>query len=280
MRTLLRGVVPCLAMLLAMQPALARDYRDFSAAGVNIAYSPAADEGGRSVPVIFLHGLDGAFEPYMSPLADRLGLPFAPIGVDLRGHGRSDKPHGDDVYGRQFAADIIDLMDSLAIERAHLVGHSLGGIVAVYLAAQHPQRLHSVVTIGNGLFLDSELRLMSWLLRGMMAWNALKVMTGMAAPDPRPGRDTSALVDAVKSLAELGVSEAQAAAIRVPMLAIRGGPQDDPRDSVERLVRVNPAVQMLRIESADHMSVLSSEAAQQRMRAFLLANNPVAVSAD
>lgn len=267
----LRAIGLLLALLLASSPAPACDYRNFSSAGVNIAY---CDNGGSGVPVIFLHGLDGAYEPHYSPIGDRLGAPFRVIGLDLRGHGRSDKPHDEAAYGRQFAADVIDLMDSMAIDKAHLVGHSLGGIVAMYLAARHPQRFHSVVTIGNGLFHEGELRLVGWLLRGMFVWNRLKVIAGIAAPDPRPERDEAALVAVTKSLTELTVSEQQAAAIRLPLLAARGGPDDDPRSTVERLVKLNPATQMIRIESADHITLLADPEFQEGLRTFLLRYSP------
>ncbi len=69
------------------------------------------------------------------------------ILVDLRGHGRSDRPdsgyHMDDMAG-----DVIGVMDQLSLERAHVVGSSLGAEVGLSMAANYPQRVHSLVCDG------------------------------------------------------------------------------------------------------------------------------------
>jgi len=72
---------------------------------------------------------------------------FHVILVDLRGHGRSDKPetgyHIDDM-----AADVAGVMDALGIKKAHVVGSSLGAEVGLSLAANHPDRVRSLVCEG------------------------------------------------------------------------------------------------------------------------------------
>ena len=65
----------------------------------------------------------------------------------MRGHGSSSKPSGG--YGTaDFASDIIDVMDRLAIKSAALVGHSMGSLVAQRIAAEHPDRVSSLMLIG------------------------------------------------------------------------------------------------------------------------------------
>ena len=113
--------------------------------GETLAYLTMGDPSG--TPVVLIHGYtDSARDwvpliPYLSP---RLRL----ILVDLRGHGRSGKP--DCCYTRiDFAYDIRLLLDALRIERADIVGHSLGSIVAQTFAEFWPERSGRVVLISS-----------------------------------------------------------------------------------------------------------------------------------
>ena len=71
------------------------------------------------------------------------------IAFDLRGHGESGKPHDPARYGREMALDIIRLLDHLGIRRAHVVGYSLGAILASQLLTLHPERFLSATLIGG-----------------------------------------------------------------------------------------------------------------------------------
>ena len=68
---------------------------------------------------------------------------FTCVGVDLRGAGESDKPEGP-YSTEQYADDVAGLMSELGIERAHVLGVSLGGATAMWLAAKHPERVASL----------------------------------------------------------------------------------------------------------------------------------------
>lgn len=254
-------------MLLAIaQTAGAYDYHHFNSDGVDLAYV----DFGSGTPVILLHGFESSFEKGFKPTANLLSQHFRVIGLDLRGHGHSGKPHDDEAYGKHLAADVLNLMNSLHIQQAHLVGHSMGGAIVMYLVANHPERFYSGVTIGNGLFYRRELMAIGWLFRGLFAWTDFKEYFGLSNEPNLPGNDEEALLDVVTSLNELAVSEPQAAAIQLPLMGIRGGPKDDPHDTVERLVKINPRVKMLRIETEDHGSILSSAQYLQGLNAFLL----------
>jgi len=113
--------------------------------GETLAYLTMGDPAGP--PVVLIHGYtDNARDwvpliPYLSP---HLRL----IVVDLRGHGRSGKP--DCCYTRlDFAYDIKLLLDALHIERADIVGHSLGSIIAQTFAEFWPERTGRVVLISS-----------------------------------------------------------------------------------------------------------------------------------
>jgi pimeloyl-ACP methyl ester carboxylesterase len=74
---------------------------------------------------------------------------FQLIAVDLRGHGKSDKPHDKDKYGPEMAEDVVRLLDHLKLPKAHLVGYSMGAYVAGGVAAKYPDRVLSVVYGGQ-----------------------------------------------------------------------------------------------------------------------------------
>jgi pimeloyl-ACP methyl ester carboxylesterase len=260
------SIAGAVLLLFAAQRVSAGDYAVYESDGAKLAYADA----GSGEAVILLHGFDGAFEPALKPLAERLSRSFRVIGIDQRGHGRSEKPHSEADYGKQLATDVLKLMDHLDIQKAHLVGHSMGGIVAMYLVANHSERIYSAVTIGNGLFTRAELKLIGWLMKGKFAWERLKTQIGIDSPTPQPGRDSVALLLLVGSLHELTVGDEQAAAIKLPLMGMRGGEDDDPNDTVERLVGINPAVELLRIESEDHLGTLKCASCLTALETFLI----------
>ncbi len=97
-------------------------------------------EAGTGPAVIAVHGLGatkGSFLPTVAALADQ----FRMIAVDLPGFGDSDKPIGARYDARYFADAIIDLLDALELDRAHVVGNSLGGRIALEVGLQHPDRV-------------------------------------------------------------------------------------------------------------------------------------------
>jgi pimeloyl-ACP methyl ester carboxylesterase len=102
------------------------------------------EEAGRGEPVLLIHGaiVADAFVPLMGEkaLTDRYRL----IRYRRRGHGGSDPPSGGFSLAQQ-AADAAALLTHLGVERAHVVGHSGGGTIAVELAMQSPALVHSVV---------------------------------------------------------------------------------------------------------------------------------------
>ncbi len=100
---------------------------------------------GAGRPLLLLHGFSGdatTWHQIAAKLADRWRV----IMLDILGHGASDKPPNPDSYRMDaVAADIIDLLDQLGIERAHLLGYSMGGRLALFLALRFPARFHSLI---------------------------------------------------------------------------------------------------------------------------------------
>jgi 3-oxoadipate enol-lactonase len=108
--------------------------------GVRLHYRESGRRTGP--PVLMIQGL-GADKH----LCDLQRLALAPwyrtVALDNRGAGRSDKPHGD--YSlEQMADDAIAVLDAVGIERAHIVGASMGGVIAQLIALRHPDRVRSL----------------------------------------------------------------------------------------------------------------------------------------
>ena len=96
-----------------------------------------------SPPLIILHGLLGASGNWLSLAKNQFGSHFRTITVDLRNHGKS--PHSEsNMYG-DMASDIIELMDDEHIEHAHILGHSMGGKLAMHLALEHADRVDKLI---------------------------------------------------------------------------------------------------------------------------------------
>lgn len=100
------------------------------------------DYPANSEPLIILHGLFGLADNWHS-LANKWKDSFRVIAVDLRNHGQS--PHDNEHSYDAMASDVIGLMDSLGLEKAHLLGHSMGGKVAMLLALKFPQRVNKLI---------------------------------------------------------------------------------------------------------------------------------------
>ena len=96
-----------------------------------------------ALPVICVHGYTSSAEAF-NALARRISDRFHVIAMDVRGHGESTwSPDGAYRYADQ-ASDLASLVDALGIERFVLIGTSMGGIIAMAYAAQHPQRLRAL----------------------------------------------------------------------------------------------------------------------------------------
>jgi pimeloyl-ACP methyl ester carboxylesterase len=106
------------------------------------------EEAGQGEPLLLLHGLGSSSDDW------ELQIPvfaqhYRVIAPDARGHGRSDKPPGP--YSVPLmAADALGLLDALGVASAHVVGLSMGGMVAFQLAVDCPERVRSLVIVNSG----------------------------------------------------------------------------------------------------------------------------------
>jgi pimeloyl-ACP methyl ester carboxylesterase len=107
--------------------------------GIKLAY----DAQGEGEPVLFIHG--AIWADFLRPLAEHPAFSgFQRIRYHRRGYGESGGPAGG--FDKQ-AADIVALLDHVEVDRAHLVGHSEGAMIALVLAASHPDRVRSLALL-------------------------------------------------------------------------------------------------------------------------------------
>lgn len=107
---------------------------------VDLAYR----EYGSGPPLIMLHGLLGSATNWSS-IAQRIAGRHRALTVDLRNHGRS--PHAEAMTYRDLVDDLLVFMDGHGLDRAAVLGHSLGGKVAMRLALEHPRRVEELIVV-------------------------------------------------------------------------------------------------------------------------------------
>src|SRR5256885_12357545 len=104
--------------------------------------------GGSGPALVLIHGITSSSQSFARVLP-KLAEHHTVIAPDLLGHGASAKPRGDYSLGA-YASGIRDLLAALGHERATIVGHSLGGGIAMQFAYQFPERCERLVLISSG----------------------------------------------------------------------------------------------------------------------------------
>jgi pimeloyl-ACP methyl ester carboxylesterase len=99
---------------------------------------------GSGFPVIILHGLLGSSDNWRA-ISKRLSPNYKVYTVDLRNHGQS--PHSEIMTYPLMAGDLHELLESESLSECHVVGHSLGGKVAMQFATSHPDRVSKLVIV-------------------------------------------------------------------------------------------------------------------------------------
>ena len=112
---------------------------------------------GQGYPLVLIHGLSATSLIWAFQVPE-FSRDYRVVIMDLRGHGQSDKPEMEYSIGL-FARDVVALMEHLGIERAHIVGVSMGGMVAQQLALDYPQRVKRLVLADSMSHLDTCLRM-------------------------------------------------------------------------------------------------------------------------
>jgi pimeloyl-ACP methyl ester carboxylesterase len=223
------------------------------AGGVKVRYSVQ----GKGEPVVLLHGwLSSAWLNWDLPgISALLAKDYQVIALDVRGHGLSDKPTKEEAYGPELVEDVVRLLDHLQIKKAHIVGYSMGGIIAAKFIAKHPDRVLSG-TLGG----------MGWLQQGGLAqWGFAQI----GKDDP----NAKALAVCGRSLAKLALTEEEVKAIRVPV-AVLVGDKDDliKKLYLEPLRRVRDDWPVTEIKGGDHLTCVLKPQFREEVAAWLKKN--------
>lgn len=105
-------------------------------------------EGDGDSPVLLIHGIGGYVESWL-PSLGALAEQRRVYALDMLGHGRTDKPQAASYEVADLAQFVHDFMEALEIERAHVVGHSLGGAIATRLAIMFPSAVDKLVLVAS-----------------------------------------------------------------------------------------------------------------------------------
>jgi len=144
------AIVVILAAAIAVSTSAFGQDHSFDSDGVRIHF---VDQGEGS-PVLLVHGftwnLDASWVD-TGILPKLVASGFRVIALDLRGHGKSEWPLEASEYGREMVEDMRRLLDHLSIERAHIVGYSMGGTMTATFGSLYPNRTLSLMLGGTGL---------------------------------------------------------------------------------------------------------------------------------
>ena len=238
---------------------------------IEIAY---LDEG-EGDPVLLVHGfastknVNWVYPAWVSELKKN-GRRV--IALDNRGHGDSAKPYDPEAYHiGTMAADVSALMDHLNIERADIMGYSLGSRMTAWLARSQPQRLRSAIFGGIGI------GLIEGGGPGENVAAALEATSLDEVTDPvgrtfrafadQTRSDRRALAACLRGSRRLMTAD-EAAGIRVPVL-IAVGTADEIAGSADALGKIIPASQVLNIPDRDHMRAVGDKVYKTGVLDFL-----------
>jgi pimeloyl-ACP methyl ester carboxylesterase len=136
------------------------------------------EEAGAGSAILFLHGLGSCGQDWLLQFP-AFAQKFHVIAPDLRGHGQTDKPPGR-VRVAHLTSDVLELLDALGVECAHVVGLSLGGCVAQQLALDVPSRVRSLTLVNTFARLEPDSPRHALMLASRMAVLGLRGLPAQA----------------------------------------------------------------------------------------------------
>lgn len=243
----------------------------FSNGSVEIAF---LDEG-QDEPIVLVHGFASSKEVnWVAPgwVATLTGAGRRVIALDNRGHGASSKLYDPtDYHTNKMANDVRALMRHLDVERADVMGYSMGARIAAFLALEHPAMVRSLVLGGLGVHLVEGVGLPESIAVALEA----PALADVTDPQGRMFRafadqtksDRRALAACIRGSRQVLTRE-QAASIRTPTL-IGVGTRDPVAGSAEQLAALMPHAKALPIRNRDHMLAVGDKVFKTGVIEFL-----------
>jgi pimeloyl-ACP methyl ester carboxylesterase len=247
----------------------------FSHDGFELAFVDRAADVGAGEPVLLIHGFaSNHFTNWVSPgwMKTLAEAGYRSIAFDNRGHGESSKSYDPAAYTpTKMASDAVALLDRLGIEKAHVMGYSMGARVSAFLALEEPQRVATLVFGGLGI----------GMVEGVGDWDP--IADALLAPDPAAiehsrGKAFRAFADQTKSdrlalaacisTSRTLLTEDQIERIAQPTL-VAVGTKDDIGGSPDELASLMPHGEAFAIEGRDHMLAVGDRTFKHRVLDFL-----------
>jgi pimeloyl-ACP methyl ester carboxylesterase len=243
----------------------------FDSAGVEIAF---IDEG-EGPATLLIHGFASNLRVNWvstSWLNDLLAADRRVIAFDNRGHGESGKPHDPLEYpAPTMAEDARRLLDHLAVERADVIGYSMGARIGAFLALAHPERVRRLVFggLGEGMVkgvgpaqpIAAALRAAS--VDGISDQQAL----GFRVFADRTGSDREALAACILAARQV-ITPAELQKLTMPVL-VAVGSEDEVGGSAGALAAIIPGAEAFVIPGRDHMKAVGDRRHKQAVLEFL-----------
>lgn len=244
----------------------------FSSDGVDIAYVDA----GEGPPILLIHGFASNIAANWRSTGWIDTLTAAGrrvIAMDVRGHGASGKLYEPSAYTLQhMAADAARLLDHLDIDRADVMGYSMGARIAATLAIEHPDKVHTLILGGLGLALvnglGGEQEIADVLLAPTANDTTNEVARGYRTFADRTKSDRKALAANILGR-QKPISAERLATIRAPTL-IAVGTTDKVAGSPHELAKLIPGAEAFDIPGRDHMLATGDKAYKAAALDFLV----------
>ena len=251
--------------------------QSFDSDGVALAYIDVPAVGGSGDPILLIHGFASNHAVnWVNTLWVRTltQAGYRAIALDNRGHGESQKLYDPDAYGSDIMAqDARRLLDHLGIGRADVMGYSMGGRIAAFLALDAPTRVRSLLIGGLGLHLVEG--------RGLPDGIAEALEAESSAPAPNPTAaafrtfaeqtksDLRALAACMRGSRQ-ALSRAEVAQIEVPTL-VTTGTLDTVSGSGPALAALMPNAKALELQNRDHSTAVGDRGHRTGVLEFLAA---------
>jgi pimeloyl-ACP methyl ester carboxylesterase len=221
-------------------------------------YHEVAGEG---FPLVLLHGgvmtIDLSFAGLIPGLVDRHRV----VAVELQGHGRTADVDRERTPASS-ASDVVALLDHLGVERADVLGHSMGGEVALELAVSYPQRVRRVVPMGvwvrpEGMHADlRDPARFATSTRLPTAQDYADMREAYTRLSPHPERFDAFFSGSAGSAAEFpGWTDAQLAGITAPVLLVQGDHDFTTIEHAGLMLELIPGAQLAVLPGTTHMQV-------------------------
>jgi pimeloyl-ACP methyl ester carboxylesterase len=290
-----RYITVMLASTLVMASSVVAEDGSFDSNGVKIYYVTE----GNGEPVVLIHGFMADHDMWgkgrflnsvlETKVMATLAKDYRVIALDCRGHGKSGKPSQTESYGPAMAEDVVRLLDHLKIPKAHLVGYSMGSLIAGRVAAMHPERVLSVTFGGGAAIIPIEAKAQEAFAKGIEDGTALiPLVIGLSPADqPKPTRQEaeaivnkllsaearSGLAAALRSFENIIVTPEELKKCKAPVLYVHGAneyPHIKARVPVE--LKLLGRGELKVVDGGDHLSTPGQPEFLAAVLEFLRAN--------